>query len=62
MFGIERKKNSIRKYIHARFEDKHILESVKRSIWQEWIVYVGTEGDRNRNKLKMRKGTLELSL
>lgn len=62
MFGIERKKNSIRKSVHARFEDKPILESMKRSVWQEWTVYVGTEENRNRNKLKMRKGTLELSL
>lgn len=25
---------------------------MKRSVWQEWTVYVGTEENRNRNKLK----------
>ena len=51
--GIERKKNSIRKCIGARFEDKRVLEIVKRSVWQEWTVYVGIKENIIEEKTKL---------
>lgn len=66
--NIERKKNSIRKCIGARLEDKHVLEIVKRPVWQEWTVYIGIKENILEEKTKLWKRlnvrikALELSL